>query len=437
MSLTESDARSIVDRILSLASADEVRVNVDARRRGNTRFAVNSITTCGDTDDVEISVTATFGTRHATASGNETDPASLERLVARAEELARVAPEDPEHVQELGPQDYLAIDPFVPATAAITPQMGVDVARSAIEPASTKGIQTSGYFEHNTGFQAVGTSAGLFAATRATDASYSCTARTETGGGSGWAQVNARDIEAVDYAAASARAIAKAEASRDPIVLEPGVYPVILEPAAVAEFLGYAIWSMAARSADEGRSFFSKPGGGNKIGQKVVGENITLRSAPADPRLLGMPFFPDGLAAKPHTWIESGTLTQLAYDRFWAQKQGVEPTGRPSSLILEGGDGSLDDLIASTDKAVLVTRFWYIRSLDPQTILVTGLTRDGVFWVEDGAIRHSVKNFRFNESPIDTLNHTTALSVPVRVGSSLIPALKATQFTFSSLSDAV
>jgi len=437
MSLTESDARGIVDRALALASADEVRVNVDAGRRGNTRFAQNSITTCGDTDDLEVSVTATFGSRHATATGNEADPASLERLVARAEELARVAPEDPEHVPELGPQDYLDIDPYAPATAAITPELGVDVARSAIDPAVEKGLTTSGYFEHADRFHAVGTSAGLFATSRSTDASYSCTARTPTGGGSGWAQDNARDIDAIDYAAASRRAIAKAEASRDPVALEPGVYPVILEPAAVSDFLGYAIWSMAARSADEGRSFFSKTGGGNKMGERVVGENITLRSDPADARILGMPFAGDGLPAKPHTWIENGVLTQLAYDRFWAQKQGVEPTGRPGSLVLEGGQDSLDDLIASTDKAVLVTRFWYIRSLDPQTILVTGLTRDGVFWVEDGAIRHSLKNFRFNESPISVLNKVTGLSSPVRTGSSLTPALRAAEFTFSSLSDAV
>jgi predicted Zn-dependent protease len=388
-------------------------------------------------DELDISVTTTFGTRHATATGNEADPGSLERLVARAEELARVAPEDPEHMPELGPQEFLDIDPYVPATAAITPALGVDVARSAIDPAVSRGVTASGYFEHDAGFHAVGTSKGLFAYCRSTDASYSTTARTATGGGSGWASDNARDIEAVDYAAASLRAIEKAEASRDPVVLEPGVYPVILEPAAVSEFLGYAIWSMAARSADEGRSFFSKPGGGNKIGERVAGENITLRSDPAEPRLLGMPFAGDGLPAKPHTWIEKGALTQLAYDRYWADKQGKEPTGRPSSLVFEGGEGSLDDLIASTDRAVLVTRFWYIRSLDPQTILVTGLTRDGVFWVENGAIQHSVKNFRFNESPIAVLNKVTGLSEPLRVGRSLIPAIRATEFTFSSLSDAV
>jgi len=437
MILDEAQARRLIEKTLALATADEVRVNLSGGRTRNTRFAANSITTCGDRDGLSVAVTAYFGRRHATASGSEFDDESLRRLVATAEEMARVAPEDPEYVPELEPQDYLPIRPWFESTARAGSDLGVEVARSAIEPAVARNITVAGYLEYGESFHAVGNNKGLFGYYEATDASYSLTARTADGKGSGWAADNSRDIAELDYAAASARAIAKAEASREPKTLEPGVYPVILEPAAVDEFLSYALWSMNARQADEGRSFFAKKGGGNKIGEKIVGENITIESDPARGEILGAPFAGDGLPARPYVWIENGVLQRLFYDRYWAQKQGKEPTGWPSNLIFHGGEGTLDDLIASTDRALLVTRFWYIRSLDPQTILVTGLTRDGVFWVEHGAIRHAVKNFRFNETPIAVLNKVTGMTKPMRFENALLPAIRASEFTFSSLSEAV
>jgi len=436
MILSNDEARDVVERVLALRQADEMRVNLAGGRSRNTRFAVNSITTCGDADRLSVAVTAAFGTRHATAVGNELDEPALRRLVQKAEQMARLAPEDPEYVPELPPQDYLPIEPYFDSTANAPEDLGMQVAASAIEPAERDGLVVAGYLEVHDGFAAVGNSNGLFGYYRATNASYSVTARTK-GGGSGYASVNGRDLARLGFAAASRRAIEKAIASQDPKTLDPGVYPVILEPLAVAEFLSYAVWNMSARMADEGRSFFAKPGGGNKIGEKIAGENITLTSDPAHADLLAPPFAGDGLPAKPRTWIERGVLANLIYDRFWATKQGKEPTGHPPNIILAGSESSLDDLIRSTDRALLVTRFWYIRSLDPQTILVTGLTRDGLFLVEDGQVKHAVKNFRFNESPIAVLNKVTALSRPERVGNALVPAIRASEFTFSSLSDAV
>ena len=437
MILDATQAKAVVERALSFASADEVRVNIGGARRGNTRFALSSVTTCGDVDGLNVAVTAYFGKRHATATTTEIDDESLERVVARAEELARVAPEDPEYVPELEPQEYLPLDPWADSTAASTPEVRAAAAEGAIEAAEAKGLEASGYYQVGHGTSAVGNSKGLFGWSRGTDASITVTMRADGGASAGWAASNSRDIDEVDSAGAVARAIAKAEAARDPQLLEPGVYPVILEPQAVADFLMYAVWSMDARRADEGRSFFAKAGGGNKIGEQVAGDNITLRSDPAHPAILGSPFGGDGFANRPNAWVEDGVLQQLYYSRYWAQKQGKEPTGSPSSLVFEGGEGSLDDLIRSTERAVLVTRFWYIRFLDPQTILLTGLTRDGTFWIEDGEIKHGVKNFRFNESPIAVLSKVAGLSAPVRVGSSLVPAVAATEFTFSSTSDSV
>ncbi len=437
MILDEARARQLIEKALSLATADEVRVNLWGGRTRNTRFAVNTVSTCGDKDDFSVSVTAYFGRRHATASASGTDDESLQRLVAAAEEMARVAPEDPEYVPELGPQDYLPVRPWFASTAQAGSDLGAEVARSAIEPAAAKDITVAGYLEFSNDFNAIGNNKGLFGYYESTDANYSVTARTADGRGSGWASDNSRNIADLDYARASARAIAKAEASRNPKTLPPGVYPVILEPAAVEEFLAYAIWNMNARNADEGRSFYAKKGGGNKIGEKIVGDNVTMLSDPTRPEILGTPFSGDGLPAKPYVWVQGGVLQRLFYDRYWAAKQGKEPTGWPSNLILEGGDASLDDLIAPTDKALLVTRFWYIRHLDPQTLLVTGLTRDGVFWIEGGRILNAVKNFRFNETPIAVLSKVTGMTRPMRIGNSLLPAIRASGFTFSSLSEAV
>ena len=395
------------------------------------------MTTCGDVDSLHVAVTAGFGKRHASVSGGEVTPDALERLVAKAEELARLAPKDPEHVGELPPQQYLPVDPWADSTAEATPERRAEAVATAIRVAGEDDLESAGYFEHGHGFSAVGNSRGLFAWGRRTDADFSVTMRADGGAASGWGSSNGRDIDEVDCAAAIDVAAQKALAARDPKTLAPGVYPVILEPAAVAEFLGYAVHTMNARKADEGRSFFATPGGGNKIGTQVVGEGVTLRSDPTHPAVPTLAFGGDGLPVRPRAWISKGVVEQLIYDRYWAGRQGVEPTGSPVNLILEGGEGSLADLIANTDRAVLVTRFWYIRFLDPQTILLTGLTRDGTFWVEDGRIRHAVKGFRFNESPISLLSAVTALSRPTRVGGAYVPAVAAGEFTFSSASESV
>ncbi len=434
---SETEAREILDAALSLATADDVRVNLGGGRHCNTRFALNSVTTCGDVDGLTVAVTAYFGRRHATATTSQVDRGSLRRVVETAESLARVAPEDPEYVPELGPQDYLAIDPWCESTAAATPERRAQAVAGSIEAAEEQGLTAFGYFDHSHGVSAVANSRGLFGWHRATHASFTVTMRTRDGGASGWAASNSPDIDEVDDADVTLRAARKALAARDPQPLEPGVYPVILEPQAAADLLGYAVWTMDARRADEGRSFFTRPGGGNRIGEKVVGENITIRSDPTEPAVPGAPFQGDGLPTQRHTWIDQGVLRQLRYDRYWAHKQGKEPTGSPANLIVDGGAGTVDDLVRAADRAILVTRFWYIRFLDPQTILLTGLTRDGLFWVEDGEVRHGLRNFRFNESPIALLGKVTGMSAPVRVGSALVPAIAASEFTFSSASESV
>ena len=442
--LSRDDARALTSRVLSFSSADQTRVTVISERSGNTRFADGSISTSGTTHDTSVTVTVTFGRRRASSSTNVLDDTSLRRTVDLASRLARLAPEDPELMPELGPQTYTAVESFVETTADLDAEARAEAIGRAIGAATAAGkpagtIFSAGYLEANTRAIAVATSNGLFAYHRTTDADFSVTARTPDGTGSGWAHGGARDWSAVDPEAIGRVAAQKAVASRNPQEIAPGLYTAVLEPQAVNDLIPLLAGALNARNADEGRSAFSKPGGGTRIGEKVADERVTLYSDPADAGLLGQPFDPEGLPLRRMVWIEKGILKNLAYTRFWAQKQGKEPTGSPfGGLALVGGTRSTDELIAGCARGVLVTHFFYIRALDPRTVLQTGLTRDGAFLIENGRVTRPLKNFRWNESPLLMLNRLEDIGRPEPTAAGrLMPALRVRDFNFSSLSDAV
>ena len=200
---------------------------------------------------------------------------------------------------------------------------------------------------------------------------------------------------------------------------------------------------MNARNADEGRSFMSKKGGGNRLGEKVYSEKVTIYSDPLHAELPYSPFTEEGLPNKKTLWVEKGIAKQLVYSRYWAQQKGVEPQPGVTQMVMEGGNSSVEEMIKNTEKGILVTRFYYIRMVDPQTFLLTGLTRDGTFYIENGKIMHPVKNLRFNESPVIMLNNLEELGKVERTVSVesntnyLLPPMKIRDFTFTSLSDAV
>lgn len=443
MILDRVAARKICDRVLKLATARDLVVSVGGGRGANTRFANNEITSCGDADGVRVSVSAAFGRRHASASTNQTDDASLRAAVENAEEMARLAPEDPEHMPALGPQKVGEAPARDGKTAALLAGPGSPAWRqkgveACLGPAVDRKLVAAGFFESSDRFSAVATSAGAFAYHASTEASFSATVRTPDGTGSGWAEASSWKAGDVDWRSVGTRAVDKAEKSRRPQRLDPGRYTVVLEPEAVAGLLAMMRGALGARAADEGRSFFAKPGGGTKVGEKLFSDKITIVSDPRDPLLPARPFDDDGLPLGPRTWIDRGVLRELVYGRYWAKKQGREPTGRPPNLIVKGGNSTLAEMIKSTDKGILVTRFWYIRSVDPRTLLQTGLTRDGTFWIERGEVTHPVNNFRFNESPAALLANTETLSVPVRTSEGMAcPAIKASGFNMASISAAV
>ncbi len=433
---TEEQARKIMEKALSFSKADACEINLNGSESGNIRYARNSVSTSGYRSNQTLVVQSNFGKRVGTATCDEFDDASLERVVARAEELAQLSPENPEFMAPLGPQEYDKSITFVQATADITPEYRAEVANASIQPAIENDVTAAGFLNDSAGFSAMLNSNGLFAYNKSTGVDFTVTMRTNDGTGSGWVTRDYNDITKFDAAAASKTAIEKSVLSREAKAIEPGKYTVILEPSAALGLLNGLGYDIDARQADEGRSFMSKEGG-TKLGDKIVDERVNIWSDPLHPEVPTATWNGAGQPLKKTSWLENGVVKNLAYSRYWAEKKGVDPVPYPSNFIMTGGDASLDDLIKSTKKGILVTRLWYIRSVDPQTLLYTGLTRDGTFYIENGAIKYPVKNFRFNESPVIMLNNLETLGQQVRVDGNLIPYMKVRDFTFTSLSDAV
>ncbi|HEY0970706.1 MAG TPA: TldD/PmbA family protein [Gemmatimonadales bacterium] len=442
--LSRAEAEAIVQQVVKLSQADEVEVNFSASRTGNTRFAANQMSTSGVVENRQLVVQSSFGPRSAVVTTGDFSPESLERAVRQSEALARLSPDNPEAMPRLGAQSYQQVDAHFASTAGLTPGDRARAALTALDVARRSNeLRAAGFIVTGESVQGLGNSKGLFAYFPSTSANYTLTVRTADGTGSGWAGADHPDWSKLDFESVSRRAIEKARASREPQAIEPGRYTVILEPTAVGDLVQLLGFYADARMADEGRSPFSRQGGGNKVGEKIVDERVTLYSDPADPQLLSAPFDGEGMPLGRQVWIENGVLKQLSYGRFWAQKQGKTATGSPSSIKMAGGDATLEQMIANTERGVLVTRLWYLREVDPRTILYTGLTRDGTFLVENGKITRSLRNFRFNESPLFMLNNLEMLGQPQRLagteagGSVVMPSIKVRDFNFTSLSEAV
>ena len=442
--LTRDESKSLIDRIVKMSKAESVQVNIGGGYSANVRFADNQMSTAGGITNFTVVIQSSFGKKHAVVTTNDISDEALRRAVESSEKLAKLAPDDPEAMPALPPQQYQDVNAYFDSVANLTPGDRAKAALAALEPARKAGdLATAGFIVTNASSTALGNEKGLFAYHRSTNANYTVTVRTKDGSGSGWAGGEHNDWSQVDIAALSQRAIEKAKLSRSPVAIEPGRYTVILEPQAVGDLVQLFGNYSDARQADEGRSPFSKQGGGNKVGEKIVDQRVSILADPFDPRILAQPFDGQGFPLGKQVFVENGVLKQLFYSRFWAQKQGKTPTGAPSSFIMSGGDASMDDMVKSTERGILVTRLWYLREVDPRTILYTGLTRDGTFLIENGKITKALKNFRFNESPLFMLNNLETLGRPVRLagteagGSIVVPALKVRDFNFTSLSDAV
>ena len=443
--LSEQEVKNIIDQVIGYSKLPECEVYVSWAEDDFIRFANNGITTSGYRVTQQISISSTTADkRSGNAAVSELTPEALKEGVKRAEDLAAISRPDPEDMPALPAQKYPKLNNFDSYTASARGDVMVPQVKAVLAGALENKLVAAGFIQRSANAVGVGNKAGLFGYHTYTDSSLTHTMRNPEGTSSGWAtqsSVALKDLNGEEQVKVS---IDKCLRGTKRKKLDAGKYTMIMEPAAVADLIGWLGFAFGARDAEQGQSFLSKPGdsGATFLGEKLFPEIITLRSDPFHPKLASTPWGPSLLPNEKTAWIEKGVVKNLYYDRFWASKAGKKPTTSPGNLVLEGQENSLADLIASVDRGLLVTRLWYIRVLQPKTWQLTGLTRDGVFLIEKGKVTDAVNNFRWNESPAEVLQRTTKLTQPMRVtndetGSNMAPSLITRDFNLTSISDAV
>lgn len=449
MLLSETEAKAFTDKILSFVTAADASAGVSSDKLSHLRFANNNFLTSGQRVSRGANVTVWIDGKRGSSSTNDLDDASLKLMVEQAEKLARLSPVDREYLPTLPKQAYKPVNGFVEATANLSLSNRASSIGAIIDECLKNKLIGGGF--HAARAQAGGsaTKNGNFEFERSTNVSLSMTARTADGQSSGYFLRSHFDINKLDTKKIAREAIRKALEGANARTIEPGAYTVILEPQAVADLLGGLSFGFNARNAEEGRSVYSAAGGKTKLGEKIFDERISIYSDPWHPELPGSQSAQGGLPAEKLYLVKNGVLENLIYNRFWAKQKGKTPTPGPVNTIFEpsGKTATLEEMIKSTERGILVSRFWYIRSTDARTASSTGLTRDGVWLIENGKISHPVKNFRFNQSVVQMLapGNVEMIGVPERVGgseggggnSALLPALKLKVFNFTSQSEAV
>jgi predicted Zn-dependent protease len=444
MLLTEKDSKEITEKILSFVKADDAQVGVSSEKTSFSRFARNAFLTSGNTVERGANITVWIKGKRGSSSVSDFSDASLKAMVSQAEQTAEISPVDREYLPTLGAQTYKPSNGFVESTANLSLNGRAKVIGDILKNSTKAGVISAGFHQTHALTNAFATKNGNFGFERRTNASLSTTARTEDGMSSGYFARGHFDINRLDTGRIAREAIRRALDGRNAKTIEPGVYTVILEPQAVADLLGGLSFQFDARSAEEGRSPYSLSGGKTKLGQKIFDERINIYSDPWNAELPASMSAQGGIPAQKIYLVKNGVLENLIYSRFWAKKSGKEPTPGPVNTIMESSEkaASLAEMISSTQKGLIISRFWYIRATDPRTASQTGLTRDGIWMIEKGKITYPVRNFRFNQSIIQMLapGNVEMIGAPERVGdgnAALLPALKLKAFNFTSASDAV
>jgi predicted Zn-dependent protease len=451
MSYSREQVKEITDKALNMIKADAAEVRFEGGQRAATRFANSTITVNLIEHDQEIQITVFYGQKTATTEVHQFDDATLKNAIEQVQAVARRKPDNPETVRPVRPpQNYEQVDALLPSCVNFGPAERAAMVKASIDVCEKKGVLGAGYIPKLHGTEAIANSEGLFGYHQFAEASFILTCRTHDQTGAGWAATTGvKDVSLIDPVALTERAADKAIRSRNPRSIEPGRYTIIMEPRVAGRYVALLLGAFEARAAEEGRSFLSgKERGESKVGQKILGDNFTLRSHIGNPILRQTPVGPDGLAARSMTWVEKGVLKNLFYSRSWAARRGVAPTptAQDMSLIVEGGEATIEDMIKTTKRGLLATYFWYIRAVDPMRLLYTGMTRNGLFLIENGEIVGPVQNFRWNDSPIAGFNNISMLGRPVPMhientydtpGTALVPPLKIEDFKLTSISPAV
>jgi len=437
-----AELERIATRVLKMSDADETEVDVSTATDALTRFANNTIHQNVAEDMLGISVRVDVDGRTARASTNKTDDESLRRAVASAVSLARNQPKNPDLLPMLRAQKYQKVARFFPATAAATPQDRARAVTRVCKLADKSKQTAAGIFASGSSQSVMANSKGLFAHYEQSRSEFSVTILEKNS--SGWAKSNSPDIRTLDPAALAATASQKATESREPREIPAGRYTTILPPSAVLDLVGFLFYDFAGTAVLDKRSCFT-----GRMGKKVFGENITLWDDVYHPLQSGPAYDGEGLPRQKVLLVDRGVPKNLVYSRATAKKLKAKPTGHgfslpnehgeaPMNLVFAGGDKSMDEMIRSTERGILVTRLWYIREVDPYEKILTGMTRDGTFLIENGHIAGGLRNFRFNESIIEMLAKVEMLGPAVRAAGEesfemVVPAMKVRDFHFSEV----
>lgn len=423
------------------AGAEDAIVSVQSSQETHARFADNRITTSGRSDNVTVTATVWVGQRRGAATGNDTSPAALKQLAAEAAQIARLSPVHREYVPTLGAVTYAAERSFSAATEHVDLDARAKVLAAVLDACRREKVTGAGFHNATASATATATANGNRRYFRASEGSQSVTARSADGTGSGHYAGDHFDLARLDVEKIAREAVNKAVQSRNPRPIEPGVYPVILEPQAVADLMGFLTGAFDARTADEGRSAFSAKDGKTRVGERLFNERLNLYSDPMHPEMPAAPATAEGVPATRLSLVKGGVVEHLVSQRYWAQQQKREASPGPVNYILESTAAPvpLDKMIEGMERGLVISRFWYVRLIDGRTLMLTGLTRDGLWWVEKGRIRNPVRNLRFNQSVIAMLApwNVEAIGAPERRSPMMVPALKLAGFTFTSVSDAI
>lgn len=440
--LSESALREIADKVFKLSDADETEAHLDITSDALTRFANNAIHQNVAEQMLTISVRTVYDGRTARATTNKIDDESLKRAVQASGRIALSQPKNPRLLPMAGPQKYAKVQRFSNATASATPADRARAVRDVCTLAESKGQTAAGIFATGAMQTAIVNSKGLFASYKQTRAEFSVTMLENDS--SGWAKANDANVETLDTQALATIASEKCTASRAPRDVEPGKHTVILEPAAVLDLVGFLFYDFSATAVQDQRSCFNK-----RMGKQVVGRNITLWDDFSHPLQLGAPFDGEGMPRQKVLLVDRGVPENLVYSRATAKQMNKRPTGHgfalpnewgeaPMNLVFAGGPHSTQQMISSTERGIVVTRFWYIREVDPYEKVMTGMTRDGTFMIENGRIAGGIKNFRFNHSILEMLSNVEMLGLAVRATGEesfemVVPAMKVRGFHFTEV----
>jgi PmbA protein len=443
--LRERELRSIIETVLRLAKSagvEETEVHVDEVADALTRFANNGIHQNVAEHGLTVSIRTVVEGRTARATTNRLNEDALRATIEASLLLAHSRPQDPRLLPMPGRQRHQKVNRFIQRTAALTAEDRARAVRRACDLAVRKGQVAAGIFSSGQSQTAVGNSRGLFAAYRETHSQFSITVQEDPA--ASWAKANSADFRAFDPQKLAERASEKAHLAVNARELAPGRYTVILEPAAVLDLVGFLFYDFAATALEDKRSCLNE-----RMGKQLFGENISISDDVYHSQQQGAPFDGEGLPRQRVLLVDRGIPRNLVYSRASARTAGKRPTGHgfalpneygeaPMNLVFGGGDSSLEKMVASTDRGLLVTRLWYIREVDPYEKVMTGMTRDGLFLVENGRVTGAVRNFRFNQSLIEMLKNVELLGPAVRATGEeafemVVPAMKVRDFHFSEV----